>query len=118
MAPSLAWYLSDHLGSIRNLTDGAGNLTDTITYDAFGKVTNETSSANGDRFKFTGGELDSETGLQYEHARYYDPLVGRWTSTDPIEFDAGDPNLNRYVGNGCQRALKTSHLGALENQPF
>jgi hypothetical protein len=30
----------------------------------------------------------------------YDPTIGRWTSQDPIGFEAGDANLYRYVGNG------------------
>lgn len=29
----------------------------------------------------------------------YDPTVGRWLNQDPIGFQAGDPNLYRYVGN-------------------
>ena len=29
----------------------------------------------------------------------YDPRIGRWISEDPIEFEGGDPNLYRYVGN-------------------
>lgn len=29
----------------------------------------------------------------------YDPATGRWLQQDPAEFDAGDPNLYRYVGN-------------------
>lgn len=29
----------------------------------------------------------------------FDPAIGRWISEDPIEFEAGDENLNRYVGN-------------------
>jgi hypothetical protein len=29
----------------------------------------------------------------------FDPKIGRWTSQDPIGFEAGDPNLYRYVGN-------------------
>jgi hypothetical protein len=31
--------------------------------------------------------------------RMYDPITGRWTTEDPIGFDAGDSNLDRYVGN-------------------
>src|SRR5262249_27580244 len=48
---------------------------------------------------WTGREYDSETGLQYNRARYYDPKTGRWTSQDPLGFDAGDSNLYRYVRN-------------------
>ncbi len=62
-------------------------------------MTSETEPTNGDRFKWTGRELDSETGLQYNRARYYDPKTGRWISQDPIGFDAGDGNLYRYVRN-------------------
>ena len=33
--------------------------------------------------KFTGKERDTETGLDYFGARYYDPAIGRWISVDP-----------------------------------
>jgi len=29
----------------------------------------------------------------------YDPTIGRWISEDPVEFEAGDSNLFRYVKN-------------------
>src|SRR5262249_23286124 len=43
--------------------------------------------------------LDSETGLQFNRMRYYDPKMGRWTSQDPLGFRAGDADLYRYVHN-------------------
>ncbi len=95
-----AWFLPDYLGSIRDITDNTGSVIDHIDFNAFGNITNETQPANGDRFKFTGREWDKEINLQYNRARYYDPATGRWISEDPIGFGAGDPNLNRYVGNG------------------
>src|SRR5262249_46214257 len=70
-----------------------------ITYDSFGKVTSESNSSFGDRYKWTARELDSETGLQYNRARYYTQTAGRWISTDPIGYNAGDANLYRYVLN-------------------
>ncbi len=95
-----AWYLPDRLGSTRNMVDGAGTLQDTIAYDGFGGVTSESSAGFGDRFKWTGRELDAETGLQDNRARYYAASGGRWTSMDPKGFRAGDVNLYRYVING------------------
>src|SRR5262249_31544862 len=83
---------------------------DTITYDGFGKVTNETSTTNNDRFKFTGREYDSETGLQYNRARYYDSATGKWISQDPMGFDAHDGNLYRYVRNAPTRYTDPSGL--------
>lgn len=94
-----AWYLTDRLGTVRDLADASGAIADHLDYDSFGVVVLETSPAFGDRFRFTGRELDSETGLYYYRARYYDPRLGRFTSEDPLSFAAGDPNLYRYVGN-------------------
>jgi RHS repeat-associated protein len=94
-----AWYLTDRQGSVRDITDNTGAVKDTITYDAWGNVTSESAPAWGDRYKWTGRELDAQTGLQYNRARWYDPMTGRWTSLDPRGFDAGDSNLYRYVKN-------------------
>src|SRR5262249_280120 len=94
-----AWYLPDRLGSIRDLTDATGAIQDHLNYDSFGNVLSESSPAFGDRYRFTGREFDSATGLQYNRARYYDPSIGRWTSQDPVGFDGNDVNLYRYVGN-------------------
>ena len=57
---------------------------------------------------FTGREWDSETGLYYYRARYYDPKAGRFISDDPIGF-AGGPNLRSYVKNNP--ATMTDPLG-------
>jgi RHS repeat-associated protein len=43
--------------------------------------------------------LDAESGLQYNRARYLDSFTGKFISEDPIGFQAGDPNLYRYVAN-------------------
>jgi RHS repeat-associated protein len=48
---------------------------------------------------FASREFDFETGLYYNRARYLDPTTGRWTSLDPIGYEAGDVNLYRYVQN-------------------
>jgi RHS repeat-associated protein len=93
------WYQTDIRGSVRNLTDNSGAVADTISYDGFGNVTTESTPSFGDRWKFTGRELDSETGLLENRWRYYNPSVGRWTNQDPIGINEGDMNLYRYVQN-------------------
>ncbi|HZZ81221.1 MAG TPA: RHS repeat-associated core domain-containing protein, partial [Gemmataceae bacterium] len=90
------WFLSDHLGSIRTVVDSTGAAVHAYSYDAFGNVT---SVATPNMYAWTGRELDAETGLQYNRARYYDPTTGRWISLDPMGFDAGDSNLYRYSEN-------------------
>ena len=98
-AGDVAWYLTDHLGTVRDLADPTGTVIDHIQYDSFGNVLSETNPDAGDRFKFTGREFDSETGLYYYRARYYDPSTGRFLGEDPLGFAAGDQNLFRYVFN-------------------
>ncbi|HEV2949385.1 MAG TPA: RHS repeat-associated core domain-containing protein [Gemmataceae bacterium] len=113
-AKTVSLYLTDRLGSVRNLTDVNGNLIDTITYDGFGNVTNETNAMVADRWKYTGRELDAETGLQFNRARYLDQKAGRWTSQDPLRFDGGDFNLYRYVRNSPNNATDPWGLQAAE----
>ncbi|MBK7923496.1 MAG: RHS repeat-associated core domain-containing protein [Gemmatimonadetes bacterium] len=50
------------------------------------------------RYRFAGREYDSESGLYYMRARYYDPALGRWISEDPIGVEGGH-NLFGYSGN-------------------
>ncbi len=114
-----AWYLTDRLGSTRALaviTASAVNLLDRVDYDAFGQVTTETNAAQGDRFKFTGREYDSATGLYHYRARWYDPGTGRFLSEDPLRFAAGDSNLYRYVANAPTNFIDPTGLQA-EHSP-
>ena len=70
-----------------------------ITYDPFGNVLSQTNSAYADRFLFAGMQYDPATGLYYDHARYYDAAIGRFTSQDPKGFSAEDTNIYRYGNN-------------------
>jgi RHS repeat-associated protein len=93
------WYLVDHQGSVRNILDNGAASKDALAYDAFGNIVSESNSAERGRYTWTSREIDTETDLQYNRARYYDAATGRWISQDPIGFDAGDSNLYRYSGN-------------------
>jgi RHS repeat-associated protein len=89
--------LSDQVGSVRLVVNAStGAVAQRIDYDAFGVVTADTNPGF-QPFGFAGGLTDLDTGLVRFGARDYDPRVGRWTSKDPIRFDAGDANLYGYV---------------------
>ena len=92
------WYLTDHLGSVRQIVNADATVADTLTYDAYGKKI-ESNEAEGGRFKFTGREWDKTAELYHYRARPYDPGSGRFTGEDPIGMSSGDPNLFRYVHN-------------------
>jgi RHS repeat-associated protein len=48
------------------------------------------------RYQWPSRDATPETDLTCSRARHYDPTVGRWLSTDPLGFDAGDENLYAY----------------------
>jgi RHS repeat-associated protein len=104
------WYLTDVLGSVRDLTNGSGAPVGHREYDTFGKLTSDTFPPNSERYGWTGRERDVELDLQYNRARYYDANTGRWISQDPLGFDAGDNNLYRYVNNGPTSTADPSGL--------
>jgi RHS repeat-associated protein len=110
------WYLTDLIGSVRMLTNNSGTNLDQLSYDGYGNILTETNSANGDRFKYTARDWDSEIGLQYNRARYYDPKAGRWISLDPLGFDAGALNLYRYVQNEPLTTSDPTGLQAKQNR--
>ena len=58
-------------------------------YDSFGNLTASTGTITNP-FQYTGREFDSETGLYYYRARYYDLRVGRFINEDPIRFKGGN----------------------------
>jgi RHS repeat-associated protein len=95
---SLLWPLTDHLGTVRDWINNSATILDHVEYDSFGKRADTTVAVDA-AFGWTGRYRDALTGLQYNHARWYDPKIGRWLSEDPIGFEGGDANLSRYVEN-------------------
>ena len=94
-----AWYLTDKLGSVRDLVDTTGTVIDHVAYDSYGSVAAESSPSNGDRFKYAFMEFDPSANLYFASARWYSPTLGRFVSEDPIGFSGRDSNLLRYTSN-------------------
>lgn len=91
------YYHADGLGSIVALTDQSGKVVQTYEYDSFGNLKDQMNRFK-QPFMYTGREWDKETGLYYYRARYYDSMVGRFLSKDPIGFGGG-VNFYGYVRN-------------------
>ena len=89
------FYHGDHLGSSNYITDRTGRVFEHTLYLPYGETWidegHETSLLG---YKFTGKELDEETGLYYFGARYYDAKFSNWISTDPA--------LPEYLPTGLQ----------------
>jgi len=93
-----SYYEADGLGSITSLSDSSGSIANTYTYNSFGNSIDSSGSVINP-FRFTGREYDSETGLYFYRARYYDPSTGRFLSEDPIRFVSQSVNFYTYVAN-------------------
>lgn len=100
----------DHLGSTRVITQANGTQLGTrMKYWPFGE--NANGPAEGETMRFTGHERDfncastecaglssRDDDLDYMHARYYSPWLGRFISMDPIRMDGDSPSgWNRYA---------------------
>ena len=101
------YYLHrDYLGSIRAISDEAGNKTDEYSYDAWGRLRNPVTGENYNRFQqpalrfnrgYTGHEHLPWFGLINMNARLYDPILGRFLSPDPyVQAPFWSQNFNRY----------------------
>ena len=78
---TLSYFHTDALGSPIAKSNASGAITETSEYEPYGLLLNR---ANDDRVGYTGHMMDSASGLTYMQQRYYDPMIGRFLSVDPV----------------------------------
>ncbi len=105
-----SYYHADGLGSVTSLSSAAGSIANTYTYDSFGKLTNSTGSLVNP-FRYTARESDTETGLYYYRARYYDPTIGRFIREDPTKEVIKGLNFYAYVRSSAPNFLDPTGTG-------
>ena len=90
------FYHPDHLGSSSFITNLEGEVVQHIEYVPFGEVfIEERNNVWNTPYLFNAKEFDEETGMYYYGARYYEPKLSLWMTTDPMEEDY--PNVSSYV---------------------
>ena len=89
-------YASDEMGSTTHIVDENGNVQNRYEYDAWGNITVQ-EEAIPNRFKYTGQQLDPITQQYYLRARFYNPVIARFTQEDTYRGDG--LNLYAYCAN-------------------
>lgn len=105
--PHVHFYFRDHLGNVRVVTDRDGNIEQSNHYYPFGATFGESTNPNLQWFKYNGKELDTMYGLNlYDYsARAHDPLLGRFTTQDPLQEKCYGMNPYGYCVNNPVRYI-------------
>ncbi|WP_198949148.1 RHS repeat-associated core domain-containing protein [Lottiidibacillus patelloidae] len=101
------FYVYNLQGDVVGLLDSSGTEVVSYTYDTWGKVisiTGTKASTVGEKnpYRYRGYRYDSETGLYYLNARYYNPEWGRMLNADSFGGFTGEllsHNVYAYVQN-------------------
>jgi RHS repeat-associated protein len=92
---STYYHHTDHLGTTETITDASGTVVWDASYEAYGKLVHENGTVSF-KASFTGKQVDSDTGLYYFNARWYDAELGRFVTEDPARDGS---NWYEYCGN-------------------
>jgi RHS repeat-associated protein len=106
------FFARDHLGSVREVANGAGAMVVRYDYDPYGRRT-LTSGADVADFGFTGHLHHAQSKLHFALYRPYDADSARWLSRDPI-MELGGMNIYGYVDNQPLSHLDSWGLDAID----
>ena len=107
VSDNLYFYLHDRLGSVRQIIDTNGDVVNAYTYDPWGlpiesatdnTIGKETKENISNLYQFANYIYDAEIKMYYCNAREYDPILARFTSTDPVLGTFENPmTLHAYL---------------------
>ena len=116
-------------GSVVSTADRTGFIMPFMTCSPWGELGRVdatqpyTARPQGSPFGYTGREYDAETGLWRYRARYYQPRLGQFLSTDPIGMEdrsqsvyvcgpgSGEPDRSHRDADGLRGSAATSRSG-------
>ena len=103
-------YASDEMGSTTHIVDESGNVQNRYAYDAWGRIEVK-EEAVPNRFTYYGQQIDPITQQYYLRARFYNPVIGRFTQEDTYRGDG--LNLYAYCQNNAVMYIDPSGFGRI-----
>jgi RHS repeat-associated protein len=114
--------LKDHLGNVRvtfdkNISTGQAEVVQEDEYYSFGLRHGLYDNSNGNRYLYNGKEIQTDLAEQYDYgARFYDPVIARWTSVDPLAEKSRRWSTYTYCFNNPIRNIDPDGMEALSNE--
>ena len=98
---SYHYYLTDHLGNNRVVVGENDSIEQVNHYYPYGGLMAESTGGDAQRYKYNGKELDRMHGLDwYDYgARWMSPVLGRFTTPDPKQWDTPQGSSFAYCDN-------------------
>ena len=95
------YYLKDHLGNVRVVFNDQDSIEQVNDYYAYGGIMATSWGGDTQRYKYNGKELETLHGLDwYDYgARWMSPVIGRFTTPDPKQWDYTDVSPYVYCMN-------------------
>jgi RHS repeat-associated protein len=105
------YFGADGHGSTRLLLDGTGAVNQTFTYDAYGTLI-ASKGLPATAYLYCGEQFDSDLGMYYLRARYFNAGTGRFWTRDSYEGNKQDPlSLHKYLYCGANPVDRIDPLG-------
>lgn len=101
---AVGYVHSDALGTPRVVTNATGltRWSWSLMSNPFGEVAPVSANGYAMNLRYPGQYFDAESGLSYNHHRFYDSASGRYMQSDPLGLAAGI-NTYAYAGSGPMR---------------
>ena len=102
------YFVCNWRGDVIQIYNASGTLVGSYTYDAWGRVTENATSADTENItetnpiRYRGYYYDTETRLYYLKSRYYDPAVKRFLNVDGLvstSIEDAAKNMFAYCTN-------------------
>jgi RHS repeat-associated protein len=113
----LYWYHPDYIQNVDLITDIDGAAYELFLYNPWGEQLHHWTSSSSSwtsPYRFNAKEQDSETGLAYYGARYYQSKLGVWLSVDPLAEEFPSWSSYNYALNNSIRFIDPDGRAAVD----